>query len=72
MGEGRREMHTRTWWGNLREGDHLKDPGVDGQIMLGWILQKWDGGKGTDWIDLAEERDRWRALVNAVMNLQVP
>jgi hypothetical protein len=25
-----------------------------------------------DWIDLAEERDRWRALVNAVMKLQVP
>jgi len=25
-----------------------------------------------DWIDLAEDRDRWQALVNAVMNLQVP
>ena len=27
---------------------------------------------GQDWIDLAEGRDRWRALVNAVMNLRVP
>jgi len=25
-----------------------------------------------DWIDLAEDRDRWRAVMNAVMNLQAP
>jgi hypothetical protein len=29
----------------------------------------WDG---MDWIDLAQDRDQWRALVNTVMNLQVP
>jgi hypothetical protein len=29
----------------------------------------WDG---IDWIDLAQDRDRWRTLVNTVMNLRVP
>ena len=48
-------MHTGFWWGNLREGDHLED-------KVGW---------GMDWIDVAQDRDRWRAVVNAIMNLRV-
>ena len=30
------------------------------------------GCRGVDWMELAQEMDRWRALVSAVMNLQVP
>jgi len=48
----------------------LGDPGVDGRIILRWIFRKRDGGM--DWIKLAQDRDGWRALVNAVMNLRVP
>jgi hypothetical protein len=48
----------------------LENPGVDGRIILKWILKKGEGGM--DWIALAQNRDRWRILVLAVMNLQVP
>jgi hypothetical protein len=47
----------------------VEDPCVDGRIILKWILEK---GDGMDWIDLAQYRDRWRAVVSAVRNLRVP
>jgi hypothetical protein len=40
---GKREVHTVFWWGDVREGDHLEGPGVNGRIILKWILKKWDG-----------------------------
>jgi hypothetical protein len=47
----------------------LKDPDVDGRIILKGILEKWVWGM--DWIDLAQGRNRWQALVNAAMSLWV-
>jgi hypothetical protein len=52
------------WWGNPRErGDHWED-------NIKMDLQEV-GCRGTDWIGLAPDRDRWRKIVNAVMNFRV-
>jgi hypothetical protein len=59
-------VHTGFWWGDLREGDHLGYTGRDGRIILKWIFKKRD--EDMDRIKLAQDRDMWRALVNAVMN----
>ena len=45
----------------------MEDPGLEWRMILKWIFEKWDGG--IDWFDLDQNRDRWRAVVNAVMNL---
>ena len=57
-------------WENVRERDHLEDAGIDGRIILKWIFMKWH--RVIDWIDVAHDRDRWRAVLNAVMNVRFP
>jgi hypothetical protein len=54
---------------------------TEGKIALGRPRRRWEDGirmdlkeiglKGVDWIRLAQDRDRWRAVVSAVMNLRV-
>ena len=40
-------MYTGNWWGNLKERDHLGDPGVDGRKILRWIFRKLNVGEWT-------------------------
>jgi len=56
--------------GKPEERDHLKDPDADGTIILRWIFSK--GGGGMECIDLARDRGRRPALVNAVIKFRVP
>jgi hypothetical protein len=41
-------VYTEFWWGNLREGVHLVDPGIEGKIILRWIFRKTHWGHGLD------------------------
>jgi hypothetical protein len=49
----------------------LESPFIDGRIILKWIFERLNG-KGIDWIDLAQDRERMRAFLNAVLNHRVP
>ena len=63
-------MCTGFWWGSLRERVQWGDPYVDGRDNIKMDLQEVGGGGG-DWMELAQDRDRWRALVSTVMNFRI-
>jgi hypothetical protein len=65
----RRGMHIGCRWESQKERDHWEDQDLGRWTILKWILERWNG---MGWIDLAQDRDKWRALVNTVMNLRVP
>jgi hypothetical protein len=53
--------------------NNLEDLGVNEMIILKCTFKQCvSGGRAMDWTDLADDRDRWLAFVNAVLNLQVP
>jgi hypothetical protein len=62
---------TGCWWGSLRERGHWGDQDVDGRIIFKMSLEE-DGGCCGDWMELAQDRDRWRALVGTVRDFRVP
>jgi hypothetical protein len=64
LGQG--EVYMGLWFGNLRERDHLEATDIDGKIILKWVLNCM-GRNG-----LAEERDKWQAILYRVMRIWVP
>jgi hypothetical protein len=68
---GRERAYTAFWWRNLREKDHLGDPKPKWENNIKMDLQAVGCG-GMVWIELTQDKYRWRALVNAVINFWVP
>jgi hypothetical protein len=55
---GRKERCMQGFSGEMRERNQLEDLGIDGRIILKWMLRKW-GGWAMDWIDMAQDKDWW-------------
>jgi len=68
---GRGEGCTGFWWGNLEGKRPLVRPRLRWEDNIKMDLQEV-GGVWRDWMELAQDRDRWRTLVSTVMNLRVP
>jgi hypothetical protein len=58
-------MHIKFRLESLKERDHSEGLDIDGKAVLS--VPYGNRGESVDWIHFAEDRDRWRALVNTVM-----
>jgi hypothetical protein len=54
----------------VKEGENLEDLSVD-RIILKWFLKEITY-ENMDWVQLAQDKDKWRAVVNMVVHFQVP
>jgi hypothetical protein len=63
-------MRAKFWWEKLKKkGAYLKVTYIVGRIILKWILKE-TGWRSTDWIHLAEGRDKWRTPVTCKLTLR--
>jgi hypothetical protein len=64
---GRKDVHTKFWWGNLKGRDRWENGDADGYYngrSAGWEM--------VDWIHLAHDREKWRVLVSVIITLRAP
>ena len=64
-------FYVHSWWGSLRERGQLGRPRRRWEDNIKMDLQEVGEGRG-DWMELAQDRDRWRALVGTVRDFRVP
>jgi len=64
-------VYTGFWWGKPEGKRPFEGPRRRREDNMKMDLQEFGFG-GVDWIELAQDRDKWRVLVSVVMNLRVP
>jgi hypothetical protein len=61
-------MHANVWWGNVKERDSMENLCVDGRVRVELVLKIWNSWK---WAGFICPQDKWRAVMEKVMNIRV-